>query len=271
MRYPTLDITPLKALAKTFLGKEELEPDEQAQVKTYMVDRGSGETMDLRRLEERVKEMKSLHRELLDDLDYELEKPAFGITKDLDRIEGRLSELLHKGLKASRMPDEALDDKDFWQYLVMRYFWWLVVWRHDTGQAQDRSKQFKEGGKYLRYLNHGDPHISVLARMYIRADLALDEDGSYELAWRGRAAADLWQSHLIPVDTGRTPVLVRAILRRQATQPLATEALRECAKDITRSNTNVVPASWMDEDADDYVDHHWNKYLKKSNLEQKRH
>jgi hypothetical protein len=97
--------------------------------------------------------------------------------------------------------------------------------------------------------------------MYIRADLALDEDGSYELAWRGRAATDLWQSHLIPVDTGRTPVLVRAILRRQASQPLATDSLRECAKDITRSNTNVVPASWTDEDADDYVDHHWDKHL----------
>lgn len=251
MRYPTLDITPLKALANMSLGKEELGPYEQTQIRAHQVDRGSGETMDLRRLEERVKEMKSLHRELLDDPDYE---------KDLDRIEGRLSELLHKGLKASRMPDEALDDKDFWQYLVMRYFWWLVVWRHHTAQPEKR-KQFKEGGKYLRYLNHEKPHISVLARMYIRADLALDEDGSYELAWRGRAATDLWQSHLIPVDTGRTPVLVRAILRRQASQPLATNSLRECAKDITRSNTNVVPASWTDEDADDYVDHHWDKHL----------
>lgn len=251
MRYPTLDITPLKALANMSLGKEELGPDEQTQIRAHQVDRGSGETMDLRRLEERVKEMKSLHRELLDDPDYE---------KDLDRIEGRLSELLHKGLKASRMPDEALDDKDFWQYLVMKYFWWLVVWRHHTAQPEKR-KQFKEGGKYLRYLNHEKPHISVLARMYIRADLALDEDGSYELAWRGRAATDLWQSHLIPVDTGRTPVLVRAILRRQASQPLATNSLRECAKDITRSNTNVVPASWTDEDADDYVDHHWDKHL----------
>lgn len=251
MRYPTLDITPLKALANMSLGKEELGPYEQTQIRAHQVDRGSGETMDLRRLEERVKEMKSLHRELLDDPDYE---------KDLDRIEGRLSELLHKGLKASRMPDEALDDKDFWQYLVMKYFWWLVVWRHHTAQPEKR-KQFKEGGKYLRYLNHEKPHISVLARMYIRADLALDEDGSYELAWRGRAATDLWQSHLIPVDTGRTPVLVRAILRRQASQPLATNSLRECAKDITRSNTNVVPASWTDEDADDYVDHHWDKHL----------
>ena len=260
MRYPTLDITPLKALANMSLGKEELGPDEQTQIRAHQVDRGSGETMDLRRLEERVKEMKSLHRELLDNPDYELEKPAFGITKDLDRIEGRLSELLHKGLKGSRMPDEALDDKDFWQYLVMRYFWWLVVWRHHTAQPE-RYKQFKEDGKYLRYLNHEKPHISVLARMYIRADLALDEDGSYELAWRGRAATDLWQSHLIPVDTGRTPVLVRAILRRQASQPLATDSLRGCAKNITRSNTNVVPASWTDEDADDYVDHHWDKHL----------
>ena len=260
MRYPTLDITPLKALAKMFLGKEELGPSERQDVESHRVDRGSGDTMDLRRLEEQVKEMKSLHRELLDDPDYELEQPAFGITKDLDRIEGRLSELLHKGLKASGMPDEALDDKDFWQYLVMKYFWWLVVWRHHTVQPDNR-KQFKEGGKYLRYLNHEKKEVSVLARMYIRAGLALDEDGSYELAWRGRAATDLWQSHLIPVDTGYTPVLVRAILRRQASQPLSTTQLRECAKDISKSNTNVVPTRWTDEDADEYVDHHWAMHL----------
>ena len=251
MRYPTLDITPLKALAQTSLGKEELGSDEQAQIKAHKVDRGSGETMDLRRLEERVKEMKSLHRTLLDDPDYK---------DDPDRIEGRLSELLHKGLKASRMPDDALDDKDFWQYLVMKYFWWLVVWRHHTAQPE-KYKQFKEGGKYLRYLNHEKHEVSVLARMYIRADLALDEDGSYELAWRGKFATDLWQSHLIPVDTGRTPVLVRAILRRQAEQPLTTGPLRACAKDIQRSNTNVVPTDWTDEDADDYVEHHWAMHL----------
>ena len=251
MRYPTLDITPLKALAKMFLGKEELGPSERQDVESHRVDRGSGDTMDLRPLVKWVKEMQSLHQELLDDPDYE---------NDPDRIEGRLSELLHKGLKASGMPDEALDDKDFWQYLVMKYFWWLVVWRHHTAQPE-RYKQFKEGGKYLRYLNHEKKEVSVLARMYIRAGLALDEDGSYELAWRGRAATDLWQSHLIPVDTGYTPVLVRAILRRQASQPLSTDPLRGCAKDISKSNTNVVPTSWTDEDADEYVDHHWAMHL----------
>ncbi len=252
MRYPTLDIAPLKALAKIFLGQEELGLDERAKVKAHSVDRGSGDTMDLRRLEERVKEMKALHRELLDDPDYR---------GDPDRIEGRLSELLHKGLKASGMPDEALDDKDFWQYLVMRYFWWLVVWRHHTVQTQKKNQVFKEGGNYLRYLNHEKSHVSVLARMYIRADLAIDEEGSYELAWEGKFATDLWQSHLIPVDTGRTPVLVRAILRRQASQPLPTDPLRECAKDIKRSNSNVVPTNWTDEDADEYVDHHWAMHL----------
>jgi len=251
MRYPTLDRTPLTALAEMFLGKEELGPSERQDVESHRVDRGSGDTMDLRPLVKRVKEMQSLHQELLDDPDYE---------NDPDRIEGRLSELLHKGLKASGMPDEALDDKDFWQYLVMKYFWWLVVWRHHTAQPDNR-KQFKEGGKYLRYLNHEKHEVSVLARMYIRADLARDDNGSYELAWAGSDATDLWQSHLIPLKTAYTPVLVRAILRRQARQPLATLKLRECAKDIKRSNTNVIAIDWTDEDADAYVDHHWTKYL----------
>ncbi|MDP7067732.1 MAG: hypothetical protein QF637_08930 [Acidimicrobiales bacterium] len=82
MRYPTLDTTPLKALASRSLGNEELGQDEQDQIKAHRVDRGSGDTMDLRRLEERVKEMKSLHRELLIDPYY------WGY---LYRIDGRLS------------------------------------------------------------------------------------------------------------------------------------------------------------------------------------
>lgn len=251
MRYPTLDVKTFKALAQEFLGKEELGRSDWAQVDSHKVDEGSGDTMDLRALEQHVKEMKILHEELLGDPDYE---------KDLDRIEGRLSQLLHQGLKACQMSDAAMDSKGFWRYLVMRHFWWFVVWRHHTSQPE-RSQQFKDGGKYLRYLEHEKHEVSVLARMYIRAELALDDDGSYELAWLGKNATDLWQSHLIPVNTGYTPVLVRALLRRQASQPLSTDQLRECAKDIKRSNTNVRPIDWTDEDADAYIDRHWVMHL----------
>jgi len=207
--------------------------------------------MDLRSLETRVRTMKTLHEELLKDPEYK---------NDPDRIEGRLSQHLHQGLAACRMPEEAMDDKNFWHYLVMKHFWWLVVWRQHTVQSE-RSKVFRKGGKYLRYLNHDRHEVSVLARMYIRAELALDENGSYELAWACKHATDLWQSHLIPVRTGETPVLVRAFLRRQAREPLSTEKLRDCVKDIRRSNTNVTTIDWKDEDADAYIDHHWTYYL----------
>jgi hypothetical protein len=251
MRYPTLAETPMSDLAKEFLGKEELGPNDRIKVESLQVYWGSRDNMDLRELEMRVKEMKTLHEELLNDPDYQ---------KDPDRIEGRLSQLLHQGLTACRMPDEAMDDKGFWRYLVMKHFWWLVVWRHHTVQPE-RSKQFKAGGKYIRYLDHKKHEVSVLARMYIRADLARDGNGSYELAWAGKEATDVWQSHLIPVKTAYTPVLVRAFLRRQARQPLSTPQLRECAKDIKRSNTNVTAIDWADEDADAYIDHHWAKHL----------
>ena len=251
MRYPTLAERQMGDLATEFLGKEELGPNDRIKVESLQAYGGSGDNMDLRELETRVKEMRTLHEELLDDPDYQ---------KDPDRIEGKLSQLLHQGLAACHMPAEAMDDMGFWRYLVMKHFWWLVVWRHHTVQPEIY-KQCKEGGKYIRYLDHKKHEVSILARMYIRADLARDDNGSYELAWAGSDATDLWQSHLIPLKTAYTPVLVRAILRRQARQPLATLKLRECAKDIKRSNTNVVPTNWTDEDADEYVDHHWAKHL----------
>ena len=240
MKYRTLAHEKLEDLARDFLGKERLEPTDLTATEAVTVPEGSGASLDLRPLKKRVKEMERLHRDLLENPDFK---------KDPDRIEGRLAPLLHQGLKESQMPDEVLDSSGFWRYLVMANFWWFVAWRH--------SGAFKEGGTYMRYLDHKKHELSVLARMYIRADLALDEEGSYELSWAGTDATDIWQSHLIPVKTGFSPVLVRAFLRRQAKDPKNTPTIREIAKLIRRSNTNVVHTDWDDNLAEAFIDHHW--------------
>ena len=247
MRYQTLGEVQLTELAKSFLEKSDLDTGDTNLVDSHHEHGGSGETVDLRPLRDRAKEMRTLHASLLDD-------PEFA--GDLDRIEGRLSPILHQGLADCRVPDEAMESPDFWRYLALRYFWWFIFWRHQTAQS-GKNQAFKEGGKYLRYLDHKKHEISVLARMYIRADLSLDESGSYELAWAGKGATDLWQSHVIPVRTGFSPVLVRALLRRQAREPLGTEDLRDVVKQIKRSNTNVMPIDWDDAEADAYIGHHW--------------
>ena len=247
MRYQTIDESPLAELSRSFLGKTDLSGGDEARIDARHDYAGSGETVDLRPLKIRVKEMRTLHATLLKDPDFK---------KDPDRIEGRLSPLLHQGLAECRMPDEAMDSPGFWRYLAIRHFWWFIIWRHHTVQG-GKNKAFVDGGNYLRYLNHNMHEISVLARMYIRADLSLDESGSFELAWAGKDATDLWQSHIIPVVTGYSPVLVRSLLRRQAREPLGTEDLRYVVKQIRRSNTNVMPIDWDDAEADAYIDHHW--------------
>jgi hypothetical protein len=247
VKYPTITHEKLVELAQDFLGKADLERADLERVEAASSLEGSGQKLDLRRLKTKVTNMRQEHGELLEDFDYQA---------DPDRIEGKLAPMLHEGLRECGMEDEALDDAGFWRYLALANFWWFLVWRHHTCQPRVDRQAFKEGGNYLRYLEHKKHEVSVLARMYIRAELALD-DGSFELSWKGKTGTDVWQSHLIPVGTGFSPVLARALLRRQVRDYKETDTLREIAKLIKRSNTNLVHIDSNDDMADAFIDYHW--------------
>lgn len=83
-----------------------------------------------------------------------------------------------------------------------------------------------------------------------------------DLASAVPGGTDLWRSHILRVRIGEHPPLVRAIVRRQSDQGkrLTTNPLREFAKELTRTLTNLVPALLDDGEADDLVAEIWNRH-----------
>ena len=157
-------------------------------------------------------------------------------SKDRDRTEGRLAIRLHQAL--SHVDPSVLDDAGFWRYLALRHFWDVIQWREPKA-----FKGLDSSEKAIKYVDAIKPTESVLTRMYLRA-VAIgmneaepgDED---QLAYALSTATDFWRSHVIRVRTGTAPPLVRAFVRRQERDRMSTEPLREFAKAINRTWTNV--------------------------------
>lgn len=155
-----------------------------------------------------------------------------GDRSDRDLLEGQLAAELHRAFRS--VPLLALDDPGFWRYLTLRYFWEFVVWRESAAfETRDYSK-------YRKYVDGTNPSECVAMRMYLRAQIALEEDGSYDLAWSVPKGTDFWRSHILRVRTSSSFVVSRAFVREQAERRMATSELREFARRLNRIRTNVV-------------------------------
>ena len=155
---------------------------------------------------------------------------------DRDQFEGRASGALLLAL--SDVPPEVLDDPGFWRYLSLEHFWTFISWRE--------VKPFADGN-YLKYVDGRDSSEAVLNRMYLRAKAVGSE--SPELAGALSRAGDFWRSHVVRVKTGTAPAVTRAFVRMQQDERMKTEELREFAKKLTRTWTNVVPYLYDDDEA----------------------
>lgn len=162
---------------------------------------------------------------------------------DRDRFEGKESETLRAALSA--VPTEVLDDRGFWRFLSIRYFWQYIAWREEGPFSK---------GNYLKYVDAATNTESVLPRMYLRAQ-ALGGDAN--LAGAVPYGTDFWRSHVIRVRTGTAPAVTRALARRQAEDRLMTDPLRHAARRLNRVWTNVVLHIYDESEAAEIVDHVW--------------
>jgi len=153
---------------------------------------------------------------------------------DKDRVEGRAARHLYEALKPTdghySVPVHILDDPGFWRYLSIQWFWDFIAWRE--------SKPFANGN-YMKYVDAKNSTECVITRMYLRmAALGGDDQGG--LASILPSATDFWRSHIIRVRTATAPQLVRAMVELQRDHRLITGDLREFAKRVNRTWTNVV-------------------------------
>ena len=235
MRYPILTVEVTSRLTRRFLDQ----PDPgSAEENARWV--GAGAEVNLKPLDKLLPTMRELHAAFL-------ETPE--TNSDADRFEGRLAGLLHRAVTACELPPEALDDPGFWRYLALTRFWWFVSWREKafaTGDAR----------KYARYIDGKNHRVTVLVRTFNRGRLSL-RDGNYDLASEAPKATDLWQSHILGVNTSYSPEVARALADRYVRDRLSAPRLRTVARAMNRTNTNVVTIEYDPGEAADYVDSHW--------------
>lgn len=171
--------------------------------------------------------------------------------KDRDRTEGKLAIRLHQALNG--VHPAVLDDAGFWRYLALCYFWDVIRWREPKAFNGPETSE-----KALTYVDATKPAESVLTRMYLRAiaigmNQAEPSDGG-QLAYALPEATDFWRSHVIRVRTGTAPPLVRAFVRRQERERMSTAPLREFAKAINRTWTNVALTEYDETEAAKLLD-----------------
>lgn len=162
---------------------------------------------------------------------------------DKDRFEGKVSPILRRAL--ADVPPDVLDDRGFWRFLALRYFWDFIAWREEGPFAR---------GNYLKYVDAATNTESVLPRMYLRAGAVADNE---DLASAVPKGTDFWRSHVLRVRTGSAPPLTRAFVARQAEHRLQTDALRAIARRLNRTWANIVLHTYDEGEASDLIEAIW--------------
>jgi hypothetical protein len=221
---------------------------------------------DQRQNQEPAAELISRTRDLGDDSDWEqivvsLEGTLFQLRRELGALqrggaEGRIFEasasvLVHQILP-SRHP--ALSDPEFWIWLAVSHFRDLITWRYP------RADGGVEGANY----GIGSAGENFLYRLWLRAELAYDANELDPYRWARVGDVDFWRSHLFRQGYASARQLVRALLKfqfpgREGRPRLSVEQIRELAKQLKRSRTNLI-YEVMDEDrAARFVESEWQK------------
>jgi hypothetical protein len=156
------------------------------------------------------------------------------------RLEASAAAILYESLQHidADTAGDPRDDPGFWRYLSLAYFWDFIAWRESRAFAK---------GNFEKYVDGRTATECVLTRMYARGAAVggLDHLRSSEAV----QGTDFWRSHVLRVRTATAPPVVRAFVEMQKTRPLGRDDLREFAKALTRTWTNVVPAIYDDDDA----------------------
>ena len=223
MRYPTLSREACSELADHKITNPESSFDDLLREKTTIV--GDGVDVDLSLIERAAQAVKD-------------EIPIERRSTELDEVEGRAASHLYAALE--NVPVEVLDDRGFWRYLSLAYFWDFIEWREHNPFLK---------GNYMKYLDGENSAESVLTRMYLRI-AALGGSKYTELASAVERGVDVWRSHILRVKTGTSPALTRALVRFQERNQLKRDDMRELAKRLNRTWTNVVLNIYDDSEAE---------------------
>lgn len=228
MRYLIVTRSDCRRLAERLIQGDPID------IEQYVHPQGDGEALDYERIKQasiRINRKLYLHR-----------PESVG---DKDNLEGKAAPILYEGLEG--IEAAVLDDPGFWRYLSLRYFWRFISWRE---------KQAFERGNYLKYIDGDKSTECVLTRMYLRVQALGGNEYRY-LASALPRSTDFWRSHVIRVRTGTAPPLTRAFVKKQRDDRLNTPELRQFARSLNRTWTNLLLNIYDDEEAAKLIDELW--------------
>ena len=229
-RYPTLRRSVAVDIAKLLVKEAKLLVKEpKLSIDDKVEWQGSGADVDLRPL---VREVGALKDK------FELATPR----PDHEVFEGQLAEVVHSQLVG--FPPEVLEDEGFWRYLALKEFWWFIEWR-EAGPI--------ERGNIATYVDGHLSAESIPVRLFLRGQ-SVCLDGDYHWASELKQSADFWRSHVLRVRVGSAPHLVRALVELRLRHPMTAHQMRELARLVNRTWSNVALNLYDDESSADLVE-----------------
>lgn len=152
--------------------------------------------------------------------------------KDANRFEAEAARVVHISVPYNT---EMLADPDFWIWLAVAHFSETVEWRYGNPEA----------GVSMANYGIAARNENLLYRLWLRAELVLDEEASdrYHLAEAGQI--DFYRSHLFRQGYANARNFARALLRFQypnadrSAPKLKVEHIRELVKRLRRLRSNL--------------------------------
>lgn len=205
----------------------------------YLNSKRAGSPLDLDRLTRIKGDGPELDQAFIVDLRADLAalKSRYGTDglrsqKKANEFEGEAARCIH--LRTAATP-EILADADFWLWLSVVHFGEIVEWRYGD----------PENGAALANYGIGARSENLLYRLWLRADIVLDELGEdrYHLCQRGQI--DFYRSHLFRQGYANVRSFARALLRFQYPNPdpvaprLKVGQIRELVKRLRRLRANL--------------------------------
>lgn len=218
MRYPI--ITPADATVYLAGKRAGTAPNLETVVKT----RGDGPELPQEFVEDLVADMAAIKASFPEGLSG---------PKSANAFEAMAARAVHQRVRADVV---ILADADFWLWLAVVHFAAVVEWRYGN----------PEGGTAMANFGIGARNENLLYRLWLRADLVLDESATdpYHLCDRGQV--DFYRSHLFRQGYANARAFARALLKYQyrdanaMAQPhLKVELIRELVKRLRRTRANL--------------------------------
>lgn len=210
-----------------------------ADATAYLASKRSGTALDLDRLVKTRGDGPDLAQDFVGDLivDMATLKARFAeglkSQKNANAFEARAARSIHQRVNVEAA---ILADADFWLWLAVVHFADIVEWRYGN----------PEGGTGLANYGVGARSENLLYRLWLRAELLLDDQARdrYHLCDRGQI--DFYRSHLFRQGYANARGFARALLKyqyRDATdvaQPhLKVGQIRELVKRLRRMRSNL--------------------------------